>query len=130
VAHYKTRDYNIVAIIKGVTKASVFRDNRKHTNKYAARGKQMPAAVLAHRPHSDFSCDIEWDIDLLRVFVNFKWAETNGEQFNMGEPSIVQIHMLDDLLQEAGVVNMSMFNDEDIQKLNELVMDEWFKLNG
>ena len=130
MAHYKTRDYNIVAIIKGVTKAGVFRDNRKHTNKYAARGKQMPAAVLAHRPHSDFVCDIEWDIDLLRVFVNFKWAETNGERFNMGEPSIVQIHMLDDLLQEAGVVNMSMFNDEDIQKLNELVMDEWFKLNG
>lgn len=130
MAHYKTRDYNMVAIIKGVTKAGVFRDNRKHTNKYAARGKQMPAAVLPHKPHSDFDFDMEWDTDLLRVFVNFRWTESNSERFNMGEPEIVQIHMLDDMLQEAGVVNMSMFNDEDIQLIKDKSLEEWQRMNG
>lgn len=39
----KTRDYNMVNIIKGATKAGVHKDRKKEANKYSARTK-VPSA--------------------------------------------------------------------------------------
>jgi len=121
VAHYKTRDYNMVAIINGATKAGVFRDNRKHTNKYAARGKKkMPAAVLAHAPKSDVVTDWERDNDLFRVYANVDSVD--------GTPTdveIVEIHLLDDALQPAAVINTSMFTREEWIAIEDAAAEEW-----
>jgi len=37
MAYYKTRDYNMLNVIRGATKAGVHRDIPKHTDKYACR---------------------------------------------------------------------------------------------
>lgn len=120
MAHYKTRDYNMVAIINGATKAGVFRDNRKHTNKYAARGKKkMPAAVLAHAPHTDVTVDWERDNDLFRIYANV----TKGTGFI--SPDIVEIHLLDDALQCEAVINTSMFTPDEWESICDAVLEEY-----
>jgi hypothetical protein len=105
VAHYKTRDYNIVALINGATKAGVFCDSRKHNNKTACRGKKtMPAAVLAHAPASDVVVDWERDNDLFRVYADV-YTLDNGDK----DVVVLDIHLLDEALQVEAVINTSMF---------------------
>lgn len=120
----KSRDYLTVALISGATKAGVHRDNRKHTNKYAARGKKMPAAVLAHAPKTDVVVDWERDNDLFRVFANvdsFEGVPTDVE--------IVEIHLLDDALQPAAVINTSMFTREEWIEIEDSAAEEWRRQN-
>ena len=38
----KTRDHNIIKIIKGATKAAVHKDHKKEENKYSSREKVKP----------------------------------------------------------------------------------------
>ena len=125
MAHYKTRDYNMVAIIKGVTKAGVFRDNRKHTNKYAARGKTMPAAVLAHAPTSDVTVDWERDTDLFRVYADVHTLDDGSK-----DVIILDIHLLDETLQPEAVINTSMFNVDEWQNINDAVLEEWSRIGA
>jgi hypothetical protein len=117
------RDYLTVALISGVTKAGVHRDNRKHNNKFACRGQTMPAAVLAHVPKHDVSTDWERDTDLFRVYANMVPAA--------GKDSIqvVQIHLLDDALQPQAVINTSMFNDNEWDSILDAVGEEWRRQN-
>lgn len=39
---YNGRDYNIIKIIKGATKAGVEKDQKKEQNKYSSREKERP----------------------------------------------------------------------------------------
>lgn len=124
MAHYKTRDYNMVAIINGATKAGVFRDNRKHNNKTACRRKnKMPAAVLAHAPKTNVVVDWERDTDLYRIYANIEdeegWLDVN----------IVEIHLLDDALQCSAVINTSMFTSEEWESIEDAAMEEWRRNN-
>lgn len=125
MAHYKTRDYNMVALINGATKAGVFRDYRKHNNKTACRRKnKMPAAVLAHTPKSNVVTDWERDNDLFRVYANvdsFEGVPTDVE--------IVEIHLLDDALQPAAVINTSMFTREEWIEIEDSAAEEWRRQN-
>lgn len=123
MAHYKTRDYNMVAIINGVTKAGAFRDNRKHTNKYAARRKnKMPAAVIPHvSDNHNVVFDWERDTDLFRVY-----ADVNDYiDDNRHDVTIVQIHLLDDALQPAAVINTSMFTADEWQSIKDGAIEEY-----
>lgn len=120
----KSRDYLTVALISGVTKAGIHRDNRKHTNKYAARGKEaMPAAVLAHAPKTNVVADWERDTDLYRIYANIEnehgWLDVN----------IVEIHLLDEMLQPQAVINTSMFTVEEWDSIEDAAMEEWRRQN-
>ena len=123
MAHYKTRDYNMVALINGATKAGVFRNNRKHTNKYAARGKKkMPAAVLPH-VSDNYNVVFDWerDTDLFRVY-----ADVHDHIDDLDhEVAIETIHLLDDALQPQAVVNQIMFNEGEWLSIRELALAEY-----
>ena len=118
----KSRDYLTVALISGATKAGVFRDNRKHTNKYAARGKTMPAAVLPH-VSDNYNVVFDWerDNDLFRVY-----ADVHDHIDDLDyEVDIETIHLLDDMLQPQAVVNQIMFNEGEWLSIRELAIAEY-----
>ena len=118
----KSRDPFMVAIIQGVTKAGIFRDNRKHTNKYAARGKKMPAAVIPHVSDShNVVVDWERDNDLFRVY-----ADVNDYiDSTKHDVHIIQIHLLDDALQPEAVINTSMFTAEEWESIKDAAIEEY-----
>ena len=119
----KSRDYLIVALISGATKAGVFRDNRKHTNKIACRGQtKMPAAVLPH-VSDNYNVVFDWerDTDLFRVYADVHDHITDDEH----EVDIEVIHLLDDALQPAAVINTSMFNTEEWQNIQDAAVEEY-----
>ncbi len=117
----KSRDPFMVAIINGVTKAGTFRDNRKHTNKFACRGqKTMPAAVLAHAPNTDVVVDWERDNDLFRIYANIVTINGNEETV-----SVKEIHLLDDSLQVEAVINTSMFTAEEWESIMDAAIEEY-----
>ena len=123
MAHYKTRDYNMVAIIQGVTKAGVFRDIRKHNNKTACRRKKtMPAAVLPH-VSDNYNVVFDWerDTDLFRVY-----ADVHDHIDSLDhEVDIETIHLLDDMLQPQAVVNQVMFNEEEWISIRNAAIAEY-----
>lgn len=111
MAHIKTRDLNMVAIINGATKAAVFPDMRKHTNKYAARGKNKMSVAQARRNLiSDVIFEYERDTDLYRIYADLSDSEVD----------IIHIALLDDDLNEGGKVNPSSFNDEEWEEMENL----------
>ena len=111
MAHIKTRDLNMVAIINGATKAAVFPDMRKHTNKYAARGKnKMSVAQTRRNLVSDVTFEYERDTDLYRIYADLSDNEVD----------IVHIALLDDDLNEGGRVNPSSFNEEEWAEMENL----------
>jgi len=118
----KSRDPFMVAIINGVTKAGTFRDNRKHTNKYAARGKKMPAAVIPHvSDNHNVVVDWERDNDLFRVYA----AVNDYIDSPQHDVDIIQIHLLDDSLQPEAVINTSMFTREEWESIKEAAVEEY-----
>ena len=119
----KSRDPFMVAIINGVTKAGTFRDNRKHTNKFACRGqKAMPAAVIPHVSDShNVVVDWERDNDLFRVY-----ADVNDYiDSTKHDVHIIQIHLLDDALQPEAVINTSMFTAEEWESIKDAAIEEY-----
>lgn len=56
--HIKTRDYSMLQIINGATKAGTHRDNRKHAAKYAARGKEK--MIAARKAPQSWDLQTEW----------------------------------------------------------------------
>jgi hypothetical protein len=117
---FKSRDYFLKAIILGSVKAGIVPDYRKHTNKFACRGKQMPAAVLARAPTSDVVVDWERDNDLFRVYADV-YTLDDGSQ----DVVVLDIHLLDETLQPEAVINTSMFTGEEWSSINETIVDEW-----
>jgi hypothetical protein len=113
----------MVAIIRGVTKAGTFRDNRKHTNKIACRGQtKMPAAVLPHVT-DNYNVVVDWerDTDLFRVY-----ADVHDHIDDPGyEVDIEVIHLLDDALQPEAVINTSMFTAEEWQSIKDAAIEEY-----
>lgn len=120
----KSRDYLIVALIAGATKAGIHVDSRKQNNKTACRRKnKMPAAVLAHAPKTNTVVDWERDTDLFRVFANVK--DIDGVPTDV---QIVEIHLLDDALQTAAVINTSMFTRDEWVSIEDAAAEEWRRM--
>lgn len=119
----KSRDYLTVALIMGATKAGVHRDSRKHNNKTACRRKnKMPAAVLPH-VSDNYNVVFDWerDTDLFRVYADVHdHIDDNGH-----EVDIEVIHLLDDALQPAAVINISMFNEQEWQSIKDAAIEEY-----
>jgi hypothetical protein len=119
----KSRDPFMVAIINGVTKAGTFRNHRKHNNKNACRGKEtMPAAVIPHVSDShNVVVDWERDNDLFRVYA----AVNDYIDSPKHDVDVIVIHLLDDALQPAAVINTSMFTAEEWESIKDAAIEEY-----
>jgi hypothetical protein len=80
----------------------------------------MPAAVLAHAPHTDVVVDWERDNDLFRIYANIVTINGNEETV-----SVKEIHLLDDSLQVEAVINTSMFTAEEWESIMDAAIEEY-----
>lgn len=102
----KTRDYNMVAIINGATKAGTHRDNRKHTNKYAARGKDKMFATKKKAVRT-----IDWTRPALHGDELFEICLDDSG-------NIIEAYLIDED-DNALHFNLSSFNEEELASIME-----------
>lgn len=113
--HIKTRDYAMVLIINGATKAGIHRDNRKHLSKAACRGNQTKMYAQKKKQQQLFQLD--WT----------RPAQHQGEELfeicydKSGE--IVEVYFIDE---DGNAVdfNLSSFNEEELASIRETVNNE------
>ncbi len=112
MAHYKTRDYNMVALINGATKAGTFRDNRKHANATACRGKK----------------DTMMPVNKVKIARSFDWTRPalhGDELFEIcldDKNDIVEVYIIDEE-GNANTFNLLSFNEEEIASIREVAGD-------
>ena len=110
--HIKTRDYNLLLLIGGATKAGVHRDNRKHANATACRGKKdtmMPANK----------------VKIARTFDWTRPALHGDELFEIGVDeggNIIAAALIDE---EGNAIpfNLRSFNDDELKEIMEAAGD-------
>lgn len=109
----KTRDWALVALIKGATKSGVHRDNRKHLNKNACRGNETAMYAKKRKPLQTF----DWT----------RPAQYQGEELfeiaydESGE--IIEANLID----EDGYsvpFNLSSFNEEEMASIKKALQQE------
>lgn len=110
--HIKTRDYSMLQIIMGATKAGVHRDNRKHASAIACRGNQK-AMMPAHK------------VKIARTFDWTRPALHGDELFEIGvdeDGSVIAAALIDE---EGNAVpfNLRSFNEEEIKQITEAAGD-------
>jgi len=118
MAYYKTRDYNMLNVIRGATKAGVHRDIPKHTDKYACRGNPTMYAARKEMPYDIVT---EWR----------RPAEHGGDevfdiyaQHNDGSFLITKVILIDEDGSE-GIFNVASFSDDEIVSIEAALALEW-----
>jgi hypothetical protein len=119
MAHYKTRDYNMVALINGATKAGVHRDNRKHANANACRGNDK---MFAARKPVKHDLQIEWTRPAEHGGVEV--FDIYGTRLAQGGWHIVRADIIDDDGEPVHFNVMSLSEDE-MAQISSLLDDEW-----
>ena len=117
--HIKTRDYSMVAIINGATKAGVHRDVRKQTSLDACRGKNK---MIAARKNIRYDIQMEWTRPAehggLEVFDVYASRE-DGSGWR-----IVRMDIIDDD-GEAVAFNQMSLSAEERLAIDNALEDEW-----
>ena len=116
MSHIRTRDYNMVAVINGATKAGTHRDNRKHYNKVACRGNQT--AMLAKKKSLR---SVDWIRPGLHGDEVFEICYDDA-----GE--IVEVYFIDEG-DNASHFNISSFNEQELTSIRETVSGEMDSLS-
>ncbi len=106
--HIKTRDYNLLLIIGGATKAGIQKDIRKHASKYACRG-QNNAMMPANK---------------IKIARTFDWTRPSlhgDELFEIGideEGNIIAAALIDE---EGNALpfNLHSFNEAEMEEIRE-----------
>lgn len=118
MSRIKTRDYAMVLLINGATKAGVHRDIKKHTNKYATRGENK---MYAARKTLSYDITFEWTRDgehgELEVFDIYAKQTPAGYE-------IVGANIVDSD-GETVAFNLASFSDEEMIALRNAAQDEW-----
>ena len=119
MAHYKTRDYSMFQIILGATKAGVHRDNRKHANMTACRGKEKMIPARKPLPHD---LQIEWTREgqhgETEVF------DIYAAKLAQGGWHIVRADIIDEDGEPVHFNVMSLSEDE-MNEISSLLDEEW-----
>ena len=110
--HIKTRDYSMLQIIMGATKAGIHRDNRKHASAIACRGKKdtmIPATK----------------VKIARTFDWTRPALHGDELFEIGvdeSGNIIAAALIDE---EGNAIpfNLRSFNEDEMQSIMEVAGD-------
>ena len=117
--HIKTRDYSMLQIIMGATKAGVHRDNRAHTNKYAARGKEKMIPARKRLPHD---LQTEWTREgqhgETEVFDIYGARQPQGGWY------ITHADIIDED-GETVSFNVMSFSTEELLAIKNALEDEW-----
>lgn len=112
MAHIKTRDYALVAIINGATKAGAHRDARKHASNTACRGKNK-AMMPAQK------------IKIARTFDWTRPALHGDELFEIGvddSGAVIAAALIDE---EGNAIpfNLKSFNEEELASITATAGD-------
>ena len=107
MAHIKTRDYNMVQLINGATKAGVHRDNRKHASATACRGTQKPMIAAKKKVSRSF----DWTRPALHGDELFEVCVDDAN-------NIVEVYLIDEE-GDAWTFNHTSFNDEELAAIRE-----------
>jgi hypothetical protein len=105
--HIKTRDYAMVLLINGATKAGTHRDIRKHAAATACRGTKK--TMMAQK--KKFSRSYDWT----------RPAEHGDELFEIrvdDSGNIVEVYIIDEE-GDSWLFNHGSFNDEELASIRE-----------
>lgn len=110
----RTRDYNMLNVIRGVTKSGVHRDNKKHLSKQWCRGSKKMFA----RKEMEWNCSIEWTRPAehggYELFDVYGWRD--GDKVHVVKALFV------DEEDAATPFNLSSFNDEEILDMQDKLL--------
>jgi len=119
----KTRDYAMVLLINGATKAGVHRDNRKHASATACRGENK---MFAARKPLSFDLQIEWTRPAEHGGVEV--FDVYGRKLNpadgAGSWHIARIDIIDED-GEPVFFNALSLSDEECLAIENALQDEW-----
>jgi hypothetical protein len=107
--HIKTRDYAMVLLINGATKAGAHRDNRKHANAYACRGKEKMIAAKKKAVRS-----FDWTRPALHGDELFEICLDEHS-------NIIEAYLIDED-DNAIHFNLSSFNEDEMAQIRELAL--------
>ena len=124
MSRIKTRDYAMVLLINGATKAGVHRDNRKHAAANACKGQTKMYAARKTLPHD---IQIEWTREgqhgETEVF------DIYGARLAQGGWHIVRADIIDDD-GEPVAFNIMSFSAEEMLAIENALQDEWEGLSA
>lgn len=124
MARHKTRDYAMLLIINGATKAGVHRDQRKHASLTACRGKEKMIPARKPLPHD---VQIEWTRDgehgEAEVF------DIYGARLAGGGWHITRADIVDENGYPVPFNTMS-FSDDEMAAISLILDREWEELNS
>ena len=105
--HIKTRDYSMVLLINGATKAGVHRDIRKHASATACRGSKKTMMAQKKNPARSF----DWTRPALHGDELFEICVDDSG-------NIVEVYIIDEE-GEACAFNHGSFNSEELASIRE-----------
>lgn len=119
MSRIKTRDYAMVLLINGATKAGVHRDNRKHAAANACRGKEK---MIAARKAIRWDLQTEWTREgqhgETEVF------DIYGARLAQGGWHIAHADIIDDDGEPVSF-NVMSFSAEELLAIENALEDEW-----
>jgi len=115
----KTRDYAMVLLINGATKAGVHRDNRAHAHKYGCRGENK---MFAARKPLKFDVKMEWTRPAEHGGVEV--FEVYGIKRQPHGWHIARVDIIDED-GEPVLFNAMSLSDEECLAIENALQDEW-----
>lgn len=119
MSRIKTRDYSMLQIILGATKAGVHRDNRKHAAANACRGKEK---MIAARKTTHWDLQTEWTREgqhgETEVF------DIYGVRLAQGGWHIARADIIDED-GEPVTFNVMSFSEEELLAIENALEDEY-----
>lgn len=106
----KTRDYSMLQIILGATKAGIHRDNRKHASATACRGSNKP--MIAQK--KKISRSFDWTRPALHGDELFEICVDDNN-------NVVEVYLIDEE-GDACIFNHASFNSEEMASIREAAL--------
>ena len=124
MSRIKTRDYAMVLLINGATKAGVHRDNRKHAAANACKGQTK---MYAARKSLKYDLQIEWTRPAEHGGVEV--FDVYGAKLQPHGWHIARIDIIDED-GEPVFFNALSLSDEECLAIENALQDEWEGLNA
>ena len=124
MSRIKTRDYAMVLLINGATKAGVHRDNRKHSSANACKGQNK---MYAARKPLKFDVKMEWTRNAEHGGVEV--FDVYGVKLQPHGWHIARIDIIDED-GEPVFFNAMSLSDEECLAIENALQDEWEGLSA
>jgi hypothetical protein len=115
----KTRDYSMLQLILGATKAGIHRDNSKHADANACRGDKK---MFAARKNPRYDIKMEWTRNAEHGGVEV--FDIYGVKLQPHGWHVVRCDFIDEDGEPVSF-NMSSFSDEEELAIQNALQDEW-----